>query len=187
MKWTAEFGLLVSHVANLHVKQTRKGPQGAFLRIPYVIHPLQVLQRVKRWGIHEANEQNKDLWKAVLFHDSIEDTTANYEHLIGLIGKASADIVLELTHFVDEDAQDYMSSFCEKSVASLVAKIADRLCNVEDFFLDSPDYALKYFHKADQIFETYNSRKEEVRSTFGDNTVLAIDTDIKDVLERISS
>ena len=61
MHWETEFGLLTVQAANLHHEQTRKGGrQGEFLRVPYIVHPLQVIQRVQRWGIDALTEENKE-------------------------------------------------------------------------------------------------------------------------------
>lgn len=50
---------------------------------------------------------------------------------------------MELTKGDNEDKNAYMQSFETKTVEALVAKLADRFCNVTDFLQDSPDYALK--------------------------------------------
>ena len=187
MKWEAEFGMLTTHATSLHVKHTRKGPKkGYFLRVPYIIHPLQVLQRVQRWGIDDVTPENCDFWKAILYHDAIEDTTATYDYIIGLIGKKAADIVMELTNTMDEDSGDYMESFVTKSIEAVVGKIADRLSNVDDFYIDSPNYALRYFHKADAVFEVYNRRKDEVISRFGYDVSVKIDENINAMLGKLA-
>lgn len=46
MQWDFEFGLLTAHVAHLHASKTRKGNKNG-LKTPYIIHPLQVLQKVQ--------------------------------------------------------------------------------------------------------------------------------------------
>jgi len=156
------------------------------LRVPYIIHPLQVLQRIQRWGIDTPTPENCDFWKGILYHDAIEDTTATYDYLIGLIGKCSADIVMELTNTMDEDGGDYMASFVTKSIEAVVGKVADRLSNVDDFYLDSPDYALKYLHKADPVFDVYRDRKDEVIARFGLDVKRNIDTDYNRMLGKLN-
>lgn len=187
MKWEVEFGMLTVHAASLHVKHTRKGPRkGQYMRVPYLIHMLQVLQRAQRWGIDAPTPENCDFWKGLLFHDSIEDTIATYDYLIGLIGKKASDIVMELTNTMDEDTGDYMHSFATKSIEAVVGKIADRLSNVDDFYVDDPGYALRYLHKADAVFEVYNRRKDEVIARFGYNVTDKIDNDINSMLEKLA-
>lgn len=179
MNLDAEFGMLTAHLANLHVQQTRKGPRnGVRLRVPYVVHPLQVLQRVQRWGIDDHTEENKAFWKGLLYHDAIEDTTATYEHILGVIGKHAADIVMDLTRPMHVNDTDYMASFADKHIEVVVGKIADRLCNVDDFIFDRPAYAFEYFHKADPLFYTYHARKDEAVARFGLCVTEAINKDL---------
>ena len=51
---------------------------------------------------------------------------------------------------------------------SLIVKIADRLCNVHDFFIvdrdlkPSQQYSRKYYHKADVLFKAMHERKDEI-------------------------
>lgn len=176
MNFQVEFGLLTSIAVNLHIKQTRNGaPDNDGFRVPYIIHPLQVLQLVQRWGITNLSELNKSFFKGILFHDSIEDTICTYEYLIGLIGKEASNIALELTKLPDEDKVDYMASFATKSIEAVVAKVADRICNTEDFIKDIPDYSYKYLCKADPVFKTLYDRKSEVVDRFGEATFEKID------------
>lgn len=188
MNLDTEFGMLTSHLANLHVLQSRKGARkGILLRVPYVIHPLQVLQRIQRWGIDHPTEENKSFWKGLLYHDVLEDTTATYEHILGVIGKRAADLVMDLTRPMNMDKSDYMASFAIKDIEVVVGKIADRLCNVDDFVTDNPTYAFKYYHKADLVFETYRNRRDEVIARFGLEVSQAIDNDLLVTLGKISN
>lgn len=168
-----EFGALTHLAAGFHVQQTRKGSSTG-LRVPYIIHPLQVLRRVQMWGIKYPSDENKVFWKALLFHDAIEDTSMTYEFLVGLIGKAAADIVFELSHVPGEDKNLFMRSFNTKSIEAVVGKIADRLCNVEDFLVDNAHYAKKYYHKADDVFAVFDDRYDEVISRFGNEAAKKI-------------
>ena len=188
MHWETEFGLLTIQAANLHQEQTRKGKrQGDFLRVPYIIHPLQVVQRVQRWGIDEPTKENQDFWKALLFHDAIEDTTATSLSLVRLIGVNAASIVTELTKSDEESKEFYMKSFAsiDKSVEALVGKIADRLCNVDDFRQDSPKYALKYYEKATPIFSAFAERKAEIVERFGRDQYNRIGDDFSTVYNEL--
>lgn len=119
MNWQTEFGLLTVNAATFHSNQTRKGKEG--LKIPYIIHPLQVLRKVQNWGITNPSEENKILWKAILFHDILEDSCMSYEYLESIIGQQAAEIVLELTYIPTKkfSKEDYLNSFENKSVESL--------------------------------------------------------------------
>lgn len=49
-------------------------------------------------------------------------------------------------------------------------KIADRICNTNDFLLTNPDYAPKYWKQADFLFEQVDVRKDEIVEKFGHST-----------------
>jgi hypothetical protein len=56
-----------------------------------------------------------------------------------------------------------MESFKTKSIGALLMKMADRLCNVDDFFENesTQNYAGKYLRKADPVFDAFINRKDE--------------------------
>lgn len=80
-----------------------------------------------------------------------------------------------------------MASFATKSIDAVIIKIADRLCNVMDFQLTNPDYALKYMNKAKVLFETFEDRRVEIEKKYSRGTYLRIDVAISElytVVER---
>lgn len=181
-----EFNWLVSIAAGFHYQGTRKGRKGikgVSLRMPYIIHQLKVLERIYNWGIDEDTEDNRDVWKATLFHDTKEDTL--HHELEPLIGKNADNLVNELTFVgVSEDKNIYLQSFSTNKIESLVIKIADRLCNVEDFYVTDRVYAFKYYHKADVLFDIFKQRYEEVKTRFGDSVAESIRRDIEYIGSR---
>jgi len=173
-----EFGHLTHLLSSFHIQQVRKGKFDDGLKVPYIIHPLQVLQRMQRWGINKNNLEDQDLWKAALFHDVLEDTPITYKFLQDLIGDVAVGLVAELTH--DEKTstkEDYLATFKEKSVESLVIKIADRLCNVDDFIQDNPGYAYRYMLKAGTLLVAMSNRKDEIKERFGELVYDVMSTD----------
>jgi hypothetical protein len=76
-------------------------------------------------------------------------------------------LVKELTFYPIESSsksrqkEEYLKSFGAKSIAALNIKVADRLCNVEDFFNAGDDYANAYFLKAEPLFAAALAREQE--------------------------
>lgn len=149
--------------AHKHHRSFRKNPP-----IPYLIHPLQVLQRIANWGI--TNTVYPDLWVAALLHDTVEDTEATIGEIEELFGKNVAEIVNALT-FNPENGltkEEYLSTLAgHDRIVILVIKIADRICNVYDFVSHQPSYAVKYFDKAKVLFDAVQSRQVEIADAYG--------------------
>lgn len=140
--------------------------------LPYISHPLEVLKMVQQWGITSL-----DMWKACLCHDVIEDTHTTYAELIEAIGKEASMFVGALTFKLDPknpappniQKSAYMASFSSAIIQALIIKVADRCCNTLDFLDTDPNYAEKYWHKADKLFEAFAVRESTIRQLFGDS------------------
>ena len=189
----------LEYVVEAHKGQTRKaGVDGK--HIPYVVHPIEVMKRVWSWGLGQPV-----FLVAALLHDVLEDCPAiNLETFMHpdvhlgiqkVFGKEIADIVVELTFKDDGDFQptktcgtkatqdskkakeEYMNSFQNKSLPSLLIKLSDRFCNVHDFMITSPSYAWKYLRKADSLLNVANRRKGEIIERYGQYTIDCIKKD----------
>lgn len=153
---------------SLHHGQYRKRAGTTGIRIPYIVHPLEVMKLLWEWGIGDNT-----ILCAAACHDVLEDTPFTEEELAETLSPRIAKIVEELTFIPPKDRDKasakaaYMDSFVGKSIESLVIKLADRFCNVEDLTLTDPPYSVIYFHKADSLFKTWDSRKEEIVERFG--------------------
>ena len=154
MQQTIEFAV------KAHAGQVRKKNN-----LPYIAHPFDVLSLLASWKIQSLN-----VWRAAICHDVLEDCPhVTFEELSSVIGEEAAKIVLELTFNPNEQSKnDYMESFAEKSVSALLIKLADRICNTEDFLVSDPDYAFKYWHKALSLRGMYWVRHEEIDGIFGE-------------------
>lgn len=159
----------VKFVAEHHASQFRKGSG-----LPYVIHPMTVLYKVSSWGI-----KDEDIWNESLCHDLYEECpNLNKQDLLDIIGTKAESVVSELTFIEDinseltkqEQKQQYMDSFKNKSIESLIVKIADRCCNTLDFLLDNPSYAKKYWEKAENLISLVYSRQREIIRKYGMET-----------------
>ena len=151
-------------------KAWRKG-KGDGNSLPYFVHPIKVMELLWKWGIDHT-----ETLVASICHDLMEDTLMTQEKLIQGVGAESAGYVRELTFQCSQNLSadqaaaeklEYMKSFRKASVQSLVIKIADRLCNVMDFWDSSRSYAHKYFCKATDLFEIFHDRYDEVAQAFG--------------------
>lgn len=152
----------INLASTLHHNQYRDATEGR-LRLPYIVHPIAVLKLLWDWGVNDC-----DVLCAAVCHDLREDTAITHKELCDLLGKRVADIVEELT-FIPPTNKDekvaakaqYIASFTQKSIEALAVKIADRLCNTNDFLIKDSKYALVYFHKADAIFDAWQLRIKE--------------------------
>jgi (p)ppGpp synthase/HD superfamily hydrolase len=135
--------------------------------VPYACHPVEVMQQVARWGIIDF-----DTYASCLCHDVYEERGRHLETTVKfLIGENAESIVDELTFIPEEgkykSKEEYMISFAEKSVAAIVVKLADRLCNTKDFQTFDPKYALKYWNKAEPLFSALRLRKDDIEKVYG--------------------
>ena len=140
---------------------------------PYIVHPIDVMNRLKGWGIKDLT-----LWKAALCHDILEDTGITEFRLGLVVGEQVARICAELTLPKAADKVAYMNSFDTKNVEALVVKCADRICNIFDFQKDEPKYAPKYFKKANGLWKAFSQRRFEVEANFGGGVATAIEFSI---------
>lgn len=162
-----EIEKVIEFAAEKHSGQYRKNSG-----LPYIVHPIGVLQLIgTNWHISD-----KELWKAAICHDILEDTDTTFAELVDVIGQKSALIVQELTFQIDPSSNlpnhvqkaDYMKTFMGKSIEALVIKCADRCCNVYDFMAaDTSDYARKYWKKADDLMDAMFARGNEINEKFG--------------------
>jgi (p)ppGpp synthase/HD superfamily hydrolase len=113
-----------------------------------------------RWGVVDLTTL-----QAAVCHDVLEDTACSMEELTVAVGKDVANIVRELT-FDGKDKKAYMESFKYKSIEAYVIKLADRLRNVMDFQTTEPDYAKKYYEKANVLWYDAH-RTDEMLQKFG--------------------
>lgn len=152
--------------------------------IPYISHPLEVCKLLCLWGI----KCPKILSTAIL-HDTIEDAK-DERILLWIVDEITAmgepDIlewVENLTHRPHlENKDDYISKFATHPVESLIVKLADRLCNLLDFYYENPyGYFRKYYRKTMGLFIIYENRKKEMVKAFGLRICEQIDKSISNL------
>jgi len=117
--------------------------------IPYYSHCLEVMKRTDRYQ-EETEITHQELLVAAIGHDLIEDTEVSYEDIVKVFGKPTADVILECSRDPNDENQSgkygFLMSFLDKSYASVVIKVADRVCNVLDYYSDpeTAEYAATY-------------------------------------------
>ena len=122
MIYTKLTNLAMQVAYNAHVGQT--DPCG----IPYIFHPYHLAEQM----------DSEETVCAALLHDVLEDTTVHEDELRRLFGDEITDAVVILTHYDDDDYEDYLHRIKENHIA-LAVKKADiahnsnesRLCGVE--------------------------------------------------------
>ncbi|WP_158265020.1 HD domain-containing protein [Blastopirellula marina] len=178
MDWDERFGMLTWQAAKLHAGQVRQHSG-----LPYIVHPLDVVWRISQWGI--VGSEHPDTWIAALFHDTLEDTEATPETLQPLIGEQATKLVEALTFDSSlHEKHVYLDSFQDPAktpIAAVVVKLADRLCNVEDFLRSDTAYAHTYFWKAESVFDAFTARRAQAVAHFSEKIVVTIENDIHDV------
>lgn len=170
-----------------HSRQTRKSEINGNI-LPYFFHPIQVANLIFKFGAG-----TDDNMMAALCHDILEDTETTEQELLDVTNQNVVNIVKELTWIPLIDPpqscgtkEQYMLSFENASIEALIIKIADRLCNVADFKLISPEYAEKYFLKANPLFEFFEKRQTEVCKTYNLHTYWKIMNIILYVKNKVS-
>jgi guanosine-3',5'-bis(diphosphate) 3'-pyrophosphohydrolase len=153
---------MIHYAVMKHSKQRRKGEKGKpWLKIPYIAHPMEVMKLCSFMEIAD-----EDVLAAAVGHDLIEDTDSTYEEIEMLFGKRVADIILECTREGGDDVTKkqkfkFLQSFRNKSLDSVVIKLADRSCNVCDYFLQGKkDYSAKYGLQAFPLIDAWDKRHD---------------------------
>lgn len=120
----------VSFAARAHAGQLRKDG-----RTPYVAHPLRVALIVR----HLFQVDDETALVAAVLHDTLEDTTVDYDDLAGEFGPAVADAVAALSKDSRlAEAQREAAYDRQLAAASWQARLV-KLADVYDNFCDLVD------------------------------------------------
>lgn len=152
--YKSKLEIAIDYAHDLHKGQYRNGSD---VKLPYIVHPLEVLKRLVLWGFNETHHE--DLLIASVLHDLIEDCDVTYEQLKDKFGLKVADLVMSLSRPDDSGkgfARKYHYLKCLKgaSANTLFIKLSDRLSNVLDYYATpgSESYASKYALQADIVY-----------------------------------
>lgn len=131
-----------------HKNQTRKGDN----KIPYIIHPEAVANKLLRWGEDISSPSVAMAWG----HDLLEDTTVSETEILDAGGKEILDGIKMLTHSDTISKDTYLKNIAATAPRNvLLVKIADRISNSEDFIpYKGKLHAYQYLHQADCLVQS---------------------------------
>jgi (p)ppGpp synthase/HD superfamily hydrolase len=145
-----------------HKEQFRKGTG-----IPYVNHLCEVTSRVAHYLSRLSDQEIADklsvtrdeILAAAMLHDYMEDCGGKFSYVKEEFSENVAILVQECTREDDHETKllklAFLVSFKSKSSASILIKIADRYCNVQDYY--RTEWKLKYASKyAVQAYTLYS-------------------------------
>jgi (p)ppGpp synthase/HD superfamily hydrolase len=140
-------------------------------RLPYIVHPIEVMKTVWTWGAGETN-----LMAAAVLHDVLEDSPITMKQLVKSFGDEIAGIVQELTfdRKADGDKNKYLGRFATASLPALLVKLADRHCNLRDCRATAPTRLESYRAKSAVLLSIMNRRLPEISQRFGESVAVAI-------------
>ena len=120
----------IQFAAEKHKGQERRGTG-----LPYVIHPIMVMELVRKYKGHSKHAT--ELIIAALLHDVVEDTDCTYVEIEREFGPLVASLVMELTSddvaIKEMGKNEYMKQkMTAMSQYAFTLKLLDRLSNVSD-------------------------------------------------------
>jgi guanosine-3',5'-bis(diphosphate) 3'-pyrophosphohydrolase len=137
--------------ADKHRNQRRKDEEAS----PYINHPVALANLLAQAGISDTT-----VLAAALLHDTIEDTDATAEELMGAFGQEITAVVLEVTDDKslpkEERKRVQIEHAAHLSTPAKLVKLADKICNLRDVSQSPPkDWPLErkreYFDWARQV------------------------------------
>ena len=128
------------YAAEKHIFQIRK-----FTKDPYMTHPEFVACMLIRYTT------DKNMIKAALLHDTVENTSATIDEIEDLFGERVANLVFELT--TDEDLKNEVGKkvYLTKKMNNMsedafLFKLLDRLHNVTDCLHNNTTYDFREWY-----------------------------------------
>ena len=137
--------------------------------IPYIEHPRAIVRRLESWGC--TNDMGKEGWRTLDIawgHDLLEDTTVTPQEITEAAGEDVLSDIEILSNLPGRHADKaaYIQYVADHAnTATLLVKLADRLCNTEDFLVsEGAEKAARYFEKAEPIFQAIQARRAMIES-----------------------
>lgn len=130
------------------------GQERRFNKLPYIVHPIEVVQQLKMWGMH------KDRILAVAYmHDLLEDTDIDENDIKKLFGSNILRDVKTLSKDPDTEKTQYIRDLARKaSDYVVVVKLADRISNTNNFLSARKfDKAVEYWAQAVPLIRRLSS------------------------------
>ena len=140
--------------------EAHQGQQRKHNKMPYIVHPLDVFNKLREVGV-----KDEDVLAAALLHDVVEDCGVGEGLIRNQFGGKVLQYVMECTKTEDNHAGKnraekwayYLKCLKVYSKEGQLIKLADRICNITEFYNDrellSEDNV--YFLKQVYIKESY--------------------------------
>lgn len=137
----------ITFAVEKHAGQVRKSTN-----IPYIVHPLEVLQ------ILYSVRADKDVLMAGVLHDTVEDTDTSLEEIRELFGDSVAELVAsnseDKSKTWDERKQHTIDELATASDEVQMLILADKLSNLRSIAHD-------YSELGDKVWDRFNASKEK--------------------------
>lgn len=119
---------------------------------------------------------DESILTAALLHDIIEDTTIKKDFISEAFSPHVANLVEECTRpeKYKDRKYEWNEGFKDKSIESVLIKIADRFCNTMDFYHtpEKKDYAVKYAIQGYPFYSlVMHEKKDQFIRLMGKNVV----------------
>jgi len=169
----------IKYATQAHLLQKRKHSG-----IPYIVHCIEVMKRVSDYGIND-----EVVLASAILHDVKEDCDIEYgEKILTEFGWTIHSIVNECTRSqgdaaTKEEKYLFLKSFENKSIQSLIIKIADRYCNVRDYMRTpgKEKYASEYALQAYPLYQSFFKRHINVMDIIPRQACLKVLGDVIDL------
>lgn len=141
--------------AKILAKEIHKNQKRKFDGSPYFVHPEAVANNVIEF---KKSKHINELVSAAYLHDSIEDCGISFDYLQREFGYMVASIVAEVSNEYEimkrYGKKYYMSNkVLTLSNYGLVIKLSDRLDNVSDLNIASPEFRKKYTDETEYLIQ----------------------------------
>lgn len=153
---------IIEVAVDAHKGQTRRG---IFEHVPYVQHLFDVHKRVVHYlgtGEDKLTLSHEVIQAGAIGHDLDEDTDIKIGDIRRMFGNDVANLIDELSRPADmgntrKEKYQWLDSYREKSLESVIIKIADRYSNVMDYMADEKKqaYAAFYALQAYPVYQAY--------------------------------
>ena len=158
----ALIGQAISFAARAHRHQLRKDRE-----TPYVAHPVRVCLVVR----HVFGIDDPVVLAAAVLHDTIEDTTTDYDDLIGRFGAEVAGCVAAMSKDTRLPEAEREAAYLDRLVSGdwrvAVCKLADGYDNLSDFAALSPAARAKQVGNVSEYLDAVRPRvPAEARRAF---------------------
>ena len=131
-----------------HQGQKRKGTD-----IPYIVHPMEVMQ------ILLENGCNEDVVIAGILHDTLEDTDTTQQEIEEKFGRAVLDIVLseseDKSKSWEERKQHTVDVLKSESLETQLVCLADKLSNAKSMYADLQT-------QGEKLWARFNASKDKI-------------------------